>query len=158
MTHIECYSGVGYALELLAQSEYHCQFPVGDYLRVEILPPLWHGQIRFYLSPQGCPTGMITWAWLSDDVLQDVLASGRALAPDEWNCGSQHFFNDWITPHNNIREIMQDMTTNVFPDTIATSIRRNPDGTIRRINRWTGVNARGRDQLAPGDMNMESAG
>jgi cytolysin-activating lysine-acyltransferase len=50
MTHVDCYSGVGYALELLAQSEYHRQFPVGDYLRVEILPPLWHGQIRFYLE------------------------------------------------------------------------------------------------------------
>jgi len=158
MTHIDCYSGVGYALELLAQSEYHRQFPVGDYLRVEILPPLWQGQIRFYLSPQGFPTGMITWAWLSNEVLQDVLASGRALSPDEWNCGSQHFFNDWITPHNNIREIMQDMTTNVFPDTIATSLRRNPDGSVRRINRWTGVNARGRDRLAPSNMNMESAG
>lgn len=157
MMQVDCYSGVGYAVELLAQSEYHRQFPIGDYLRVEILPPLWLGQIRFYVSRQGLPTGMVTWAWLSDEVLQDVLTSGRALAPDEWNCGSQHFFNDWVTPHTNVREIMHDMTHNVFPDTIATSLRRYPDGSVRRINRWTGVNVRSRDRLALRDMNTESA-
>lgn len=158
MMQVDCYSGVGYAVELLAQSEYHRQFPIGDYLRVEILPPLWLGQIRFYLSPQGLPTGMITWAWLSDEVLQDVLASGRALAPDEWNSGSEHFFNDWITPHKNIRDIMHDMTHNVFPDTVATSLRRNPDGSVRRINRWTGVNVRNTHQANCTDGAVESAG
>jgi cytolysin-activating lysine-acyltransferase len=30
----------------------------------------------------------------------------------------------------------------VFPDTVATSLRRNHDGSVRRINRWTGVNIR----------------
>ena len=85
---------------------------------------------------------MVTWAWLSDEVECDVLATGRALTEEEWNCGDRLFFNDWVTPHNNIREVLHDMTHNIFPDEIATSLRRNPDGSVRRVNRWTGINLR----------------
>jgi cytolysin-activating lysine-acyltransferase len=142
MVNIDYYASVGYALELLAQSEYHRQFPLGDYFRVEILPALWCGQTRFYLTPEGVPTAMITWAWLSDEVQSEVHSSGRALRHDEWSCGNRLFCNDWITPYDNIREVVHDMTHNIFPNEIATSLRRNPDGTVRCAKRWTGVNLR----------------
>lgn len=140
--NIDYYASVGYALALLSQSEYHRQYSLGDYFRVEILPALWSGQARFYLTPDGVPTALVTWAWLSAEVERDVHATGRALARDEWTCGDRHFFNDWITPYENIREVMFDISHNVFPDTVATSLRRNQDGSVRRINRWTGVNIR----------------
>lgn len=142
MVNIDYYASNGYALELLAQSEYHKQHPLGDYFRTEILPALWANQARFYLTAEGLPTAMVTWAWLNAEVQADVHANGRALAHDEWNCGDRLFFNDWITPYDNIREVLHDMTHNVFPNEIATSLRRNSDGSVRRINRWTGVNLR----------------
>lgn len=142
MVNIDYYASTGYALELLAQSEYHRQFKLGDYFRTEILPALWCGQTRFYLTNEGIPTAMVTWAWLSEDAERDVLSTGRALERDEWNCGNRLFFNDWVTPYNNIREVAQDMTLNIFPDEVATSLRRNPDGSVRRVNRWTGANLR----------------
>ena len=136
----------GYALCLLAQSPYHRQQALGDYYSTEILPALWAQQARFYVASDGTPTAMITWAWLSEEVEAEVHATGRALAQDEWACGNRLFFNDWVTPYNNIREVVQDMTHNIFPDQVATSLRRNPDGSVRRINRWTGVNLRQADQ------------
>ena len=142
MVTIDYYASVGYALELLAQSGYHRQFKLGDYFRVEVLPALWCGQVRFYLSSKEIPTAMVSWAWLSEEVEREIHTTGRALTRDEWNCGYRLFFNDWITPFGNIREVLRDMTHNVFPDEIATSLRRNPDGSVRRINRWTGVNLR----------------
>lgn len=142
MVNIDYYASVGYALELLAQSEYHRQFKLGDYFRVEILPALCCGQTRFYLTNEGLPTAMVTWAWLSEEVERDVHKTGRALTENEWNCGDRLFFNDWITPYDNIREVLHDMTHNIFPNEVATSLRRNPDGTVRRVNRWTGVNLR----------------
>jgi cytolysin-activating lysine-acyltransferase len=142
MVNIDYYGSVGYALELLAQSEYHRQFPLGDYFRAEILPALWCGQARFYLTQEGIPTAMVTWAWLSEPVERDVLATGRALARDEWQSGEHLFFNDWITPFGNMREVAHDFMHNIFPNSVASSIRRNPDGTVRRVNRWTGVNLR----------------
>lgn len=145
---VDLYAGLGYTVELLAQSEYHRRFGLGDYLHVEILPALRQRQARFYLTPEGVPTALVTWAWLSDTVEREVHATGRALLPEEWRCGDRLFCNDWITPYGNIREVVHDMTYDVFPNEFATSLRRNLDGTVRRINRWTGVNLRKADQRA----------
>jgi len=142
MVNPDEYTLNGYALSLLAHSPYHRQQPLGDYFRTEILPALWAKQARFYVAPDGAPTAMITWAWLSPEVEAEVHATGRALTQDEWNCGDRLFFNDWVTPFNNIREVVQDMGQNVFPNHVATSLRRNLDGSVRRINRWTGANVR----------------
>lgn len=148
MVNIDYYASVGYGLELLGQSEYHRQFPLGNYFRVEILPALWCGQARFYLTAEGVPTALVTWAWLTADVETDIHATGRALQHDEWNFGDRLFFNDWITPYDNIREVLHDMTHNIFPNEIATSLRRNSNGTVRRVNRWTGVNLRKAEAVA----------
>lgn len=142
MRAIDLYASVGYALELLARSDYHRRLPVGRYLAVEVMPALRSGQARFYLTPDGIPTAMVTWAWLSEAVEREVHATGRALTAHEWRCGERLFFNDWVTPYENIREVLHDMTHVVFPDEIATSLRRRPDGSVRRINRWTGANLR----------------
>ncbi len=142
MHAIDLHASVGYAVELLARSDYHNRFPIGDYLAVEVLPPLRSRQARFYVTPEGIPTAMVTWAWLSEAVEGEVHATGRALAAHEWRCGDRLFFNDWVTPYDNIREVLHDMTRRVFPGEIATSLRRNPDGSVRRINRWTGVDLR----------------
>ena len=140
--NLDEYTQVGFALELLAQSKYHQQYSVGNYFHTEILPPIWANQIRFYLTAEGLPTAMVTWAWLNQDVEQAVHQSGRALTQDEWQSGERLFFNDWIAPYGNIRAAMSDIATHVFPDKTATSIRRNIDGSIRKINYWTGVAVR----------------
>lgn len=142
MVNIDYFASVGYALELLAQSPYHRQHKLGDFFRTNVLPPLWEGQCRFYLTEAGIPSAMITWSWLSEEVQRDVHATGRDLLRNEWNCGDRLFCNDWITPYGNIREVVHDMTHNVFPDHVATSLRRNMDGSLRRVYRWTGKNIR----------------
>jgi cytolysin-activating lysine-acyltransferase len=139
---VDFYAGVGYALVLLAKSAYHQRFPVRDYFAVEILPALHHGQCKFYLSRDGQAKALVTWAWLSEEVEKQIHATGRALQLCEWDCGNRLFFNDWITPYDNIKHVLRNMSQKVFPDEVATSLRRNPDGTVRRINRWTGGNLR----------------
>lgn len=140
--NIDPYAGLGYAIELLALSGYHRNFRLADYLCVEILPALSAGQLRFYLTDEGIPTGMVTWAWLSADIERQIHETGRALSSGDWRCGERLFFNDWITPYENIREVLHDMTHNIFPDQRATGLRRNPDGSVRRVNRWTGAKLR----------------
>lgn len=142
MVNLDYYASAGYALELLAKSTYHKQHKLGDYFRTEILPALWANQIRFYVNDDYVPTAMVTWAWLDEAVEQEIHTSGRALTHEEWNCGNCLFFNDWITPYGNTREVLHDMTHNIFPDNVATSLRRNADGSVRRVNRWSGINLR----------------
>ncbi|MBO6792103.1 MAG: toxin-activating lysine-acyltransferase [Dinoroseobacter sp.] len=143
---IDFYSTVGVALELLSESKYHREQPMHHYIGCEIMPPLLKGQVKVYLDVNDRPVGIVTWAWLSSDVQREIHATGRCLEENEWDCGDNLFFNDWITPLGNARHITKDMTHNVFPDQIATSLRRNGDGSVRRINRWTGINIRSRNR------------
>ena len=72
MVTLDYYASAGFALELLALSPYHKSLPTGDYFRTEILPPLWANQTRFYLTEEGIPTAMVTWAWLDAEVEKDL--------------------------------------------------------------------------------------
>ena len=137
---IDQYTCVGYAVELLARSNYHKQFPLVHYLYEDVLMPYEIGQIRFYLDESARPAGFVTWAWLSSDVRDDVHRTGRPLEQDEWQSGDHLFFNDFVAPYNNMKPIVRDVENNVFPNEIGTSLRRNMDGTVRRINRWIGAN------------------
>ena len=140
MANLDYYTYVGYALELLARSNYHKQHQLGAYFRTEILPAFRNNQVQFYTDKNGAPIGLVTWAWLSSPALKEIHESGRAVAENEWKSGDNLFFNDFITPYGNMKEVLLDFTTNIFPNEVATSLRRRPDGTIRRVNRWIGVN------------------
>lgn len=142
MVNIDYYAANGFALELLAQSDYHKQFALGDFFRTEILPALWCGQVRFWIADNGLPTAMITWAWLPKSARDEIHLTGRSIARDEWQGGEHPFINDCVAPYGNMRSVASEIATVLFPDHIVSSLRRNPDGSIRRINRWTGVNLR----------------
>ncbi|MCR4267396.1 toxin-activating lysine-acyltransferase [Nitratireductor sp. ZSWI3] len=143
MSRTDLYLGVGFAFELLARSAYHRTFPTGRYLTVEILPALRCGQARFYVNDDGFPTGLVTWARLSEEVEAEILATGRALQPQEWTCGERLFFNDFIAPYGTMAAMIRDLKRNVFPQETASSIRRLPEGRVRRINRWNSMARRG---------------
>lgn len=138
---IDYCTSIGFALELLATSAYHKQLKARSYICSQILPALRVNQIRFYLTDQGIPTALVTWALLSEEVERELHTSGRSLTGKEWNCGPRLYFNDCIAPYGNYRVVSHDLVHNVFPDVkIASSLRRNADGTVRRINRWVGKN------------------
>jgi cytolysin-activating lysine-acyltransferase len=133
------YMQVGQILELLAHSDYHRQHPTIDYCLVEIFPAINCGQVKVYVTPDGKPFGFVTWAWLTQVTEQEILTTGRALRVDEWKCGSHLFFNDWVAPFGSLRQMVHDLRANIFPDQKqASSIRRNANASIRKVNRWWG--------------------
>lgn len=139
VVEIDRYASIGFALELLSKSAFHSKFEMGGYFRTEIFPPLFANQARFYLTNEGVPTAMATWAWLSKDVETEIHTTGRALMQHEWNCGDRLFFNDWITPYGNIRDVVKDMRTVVFPEHHATSVRRDETGAVKKVCYWQSV-------------------
>jgi len=148
---IDPYAAAGYAVELLAFSDYHGNFPVGGYLNVEILPPVLRGQAHFHLAKEGIPLAMVTWAWLNSEVEREVLSTGRALEADEWKCGDRLFFNDWVVPFGHNREVMWHLRRNVFPEiSRASGVRRNRDGSVRRVGRCARTVRRDRQQVGSG--------
>jgi len=135
---IDHYAAIGYALEILAASGYQRRFPLDRYIGVEILPPLRCRQVRFYLTEAGIPTAMVTWAWISETIEREIHETGRALQHDEWDCGDRLFINDLIAPYGGTRQVVRDLRDRVFPELDHGSIiRRNPDGSLRRVGRFT---------------------
>lgn len=151
MTKVDHYAGIGCALEMLAMSPYHRQFELGWFLENEIFPPMRQGQSRFYLTRDGRPSGFLTWAMLSETVEREVHQTGRSIQKDEWACGDQVYFSDWIAPFSSSREIAKDVSENLFPNHVGSSLRRNMDSSVRRVNRWTGANVRRRKRSSNPD-------
>lgn len=131
-------TALGVTIHQLAGSPYHQQFLLSRYLPVEILPALENGQIRCYSDISGEPMGIVTWAWLEEKIVPEIHATGRSLASQEWVGGAHLFFNDWITDRQAFRPAMNEMCGVLFSERFATSIRRNQDGSVRKINRWIG--------------------
>jgi cytolysin-activating lysine-acyltransferase len=130
------------AIHQLSNSHYHRQFKLSYYLPVEILPPLIAEQFLCFLGGDGEPRGLVTWAWLHEMAKKEVHNSGSALHLSAWTGGAHLFFNDWITDPKIFRAAMMQMTNHIFPNETASSLRRNPDGSVRRINKWTGRHLR----------------
>jgi cytolysin-activating lysine-acyltransferase len=141
---------VGIAVAMMAQAPYHGQFKLGRYLTREVLPAVERGQCAGYVDGDGQAVGFVSWAFLDEQSHTEILATGRSLRSDEWTCGPHLFFNDWISDKSAFRPIMAEMTQTRFADYIATSLRRNMDGSVRRINRWVGKAARQASQRGPG--------
>ena len=131
-------TALGMVIHQLAGSPYHQQFLLSRYLPVEILPALENGQVRCYSDLVGKPLGIVTWAWLEEDIVNEIHATGRSLSLQEWVGGNHLFFNDWITNKQAFRPAMNEMCNVIFPCATASSLRRSLDGTVRRVNRWTG--------------------
>ncbi|MEL7416577.1 MAG: toxin-activating lysine-acyltransferase, partial [Pseudomonadota bacterium] len=129
------FSAVGAAIEALAASTYHRQFLLDDYLSVEVLPPLRAGQTRFYVTPDNQVAGFVSWAMLDDATLPEIMETGRACRSRDWTCGTNLFFNDWITNGAPIRPVVRDVS-NQFPPCRASSLRRQQNTRIRRANAW----------------------
>ena len=135
---VDPYVGIGFALELLKASPYHRNKELGAYFRSQILQPLTIKQIKFYTTMDGLPCGMIVWARISEEVRREIHLTGRSLSSNEWSCGKHVFINDFIDMANNSRAMIRDMMSNVVPDAkIASSLRRNSDGSVRKVNRWS---------------------
>ena len=132
---------LGLMLTALAQADYHRGFPIQHYVRVELIPAIERHQFWCFWDAGGEP-GFVTWAWVSPSVQDRLHHHGHALGANEWQTGSNLFFNDWVTPGGLVRAALRFCTRDIFPDDVATSLRRNADASVRKINRWTGVNRR----------------
>ncbi len=131
------YATIGGILHLLQQSPYHRRHAVGPYIKDEILPAVHGGQYRLFFSAEGATVALLTWAWITKPIEQDIHQTGRALFFDEWQSGERLFFNDFICPFSNPLKLIKNELKGVFKDVKrASAIRRGPDGQVKRISIW----------------------
>ncbi|MGL5008845.1 MAG: toxin-activating lysine-acyltransferase [Paracoccaceae bacterium] len=131
-------TGLGVAVSALASSPYHDGFDLEHYLPVEVLPALGLNQTVGWLDAKGNVVGFVSYARLAPEVASEIHAKGRAVGCSEWRSGPAAFINDLITIGDAFRPIMAELKGHIFAEDVVTSLRRAPDRSVRRVNRWTG--------------------
>ncbi len=127
---------IGSITHLMMSSQLHRQYEIVD-LADRFVPALIHNQFRYY-EINGNPIGFVNWAWLSDEVEKKYSTGEYVLSLDEWNCGKNLWFPEFIAPFGHARLIVKDMRTNILPKgTPAKSFKIRPDGSLRSISHWT---------------------
>src|SRR5713226_7121231 len=84
-------------LFLCQYSSLHANYPV-ELLNRRISPSLPLQQFHYYTDSQGVPVAFCNWVWLKASVLDDVLATGRDLRADEFQCGEFPLFYELLAP------------------------------------------------------------
>ena len=98
---------LGDILFLVAHSMTHHHYKMHSIKRI-FIPPVRYGQYRvFYFDSK--PTGVCTWAWVSDEILHKLKHENYLIQPKDWQSGKNLWFADWISPFGRTREMVRSM-------------------------------------------------
>jgi len=132
---LDYYSKLGTALWLMNQSPYHRQWPLYD-VDIDLVPPLCLNQCKFYFDEQQNPIGFVTWSTITEATKNRLVFEQGQMQWQEWNQGEQLLFNDFIAPFGHTRELLRDLRSMNWPHKVAFSLRRSPNGRVKKINYW----------------------
>jgi cytolysin-activating lysine-acyltransferase len=135
----ERYKLLGEITSILLASDLHRKYQIND-IGAVFLPPIHLNQFRIYKNKAGDPIGMVTWAFFSKEIEKKYLSKKYFLKPEDWQSGDYLWFIDFAAPFGHTKKILKDLTTNIFPDRHARSVRMMPDGKVKTTYDWYGVN------------------
>lgn len=124
---------------LLSASPLHQNAAIGK-ISQNIWTPLELNQFRIYRKRDN-PVGFVSWAYLSDELEQQYIAGPTELKLEDWRSGNNLFFIEFIAPFGHTRQIIQDLTTHIFPDRTAKSLRFRELGQPPKLYRFHGKTA-----------------
>lgn len=131
---------LGEITSLLLLSKVHRHYQVRDIADV-ILPAVNLNQFQLYRDARKRPIGLVTWGRLSSEVMQRYISGNTVLSEDDLVSGDQLFFLDFIAPYGHIKQIVQHIKTNVFPNESAKALRfTEGKKSPARILKFYGVN------------------
>ena len=97
---------IGKIVWLMGQSKYHKHWSVQDIYRL-IYPAVALQQFRLYENEK-MPFGLITWAFLTEEVANNYVKRKRKLQPDDWKSGNQLWSIDVIIPFGKVLPVIRE--------------------------------------------------
>lgn len=143
----EFFAKVGIVASLMGASTRYCTYPVAC-IALWLEPAIRHDQVYIFRNESGAPIGYITWAWLAADTEHRLVNDLDVLLHiSEWNEGDRLWILDFVLISGDVRSCIRE-AAHLFKQTMwAKSIRRNDDGTVRRVTRWRLMALRHTSQL-----------
>lgn len=112
---------------LLTQSAIHKNMFIGD-LEWFVMPAILTEQFRIWNGPNGTPAAFVTYAFVSPETDERLMAGAHKLAPQEWQGGDILWLMELVAPFGGIDEIVMDLISNAFPDQEFKFHMATPDG------------------------------
>lgn len=137
IANVERYKLIGEITSLMLASNVHRRYLIDD-IGAMFLPAIHLNQFRIYKNKNGDPVGLITWAFLSNEIEEQFQKGKRNLKLDDWKSGNNGWVIDFIAPFGHTKQIIKDLRDNIFPDKQGKALRINNDGTIRGIWQFHG--------------------
>ncbi|MBN8542833.1 MAG: toxin-activating lysine-acyltransferase [Alphaproteobacteria bacterium] len=132
---------IGEITSLMLVSKVHRQYQVRDIADI-ILPAINLGQYRIYRNKKREPIALVTWAMLSAEVEKQYIGGKMVLSEKERTSGDSLYFTDFIAPYGHMKQVKQDIETNLFPNSAGKSLRFVEGKKEPKLLKFHGVNYR----------------
>lgn len=153
-------ASVGYGSLLFSFSRHHCSYTAED-VQKYVVVPINLKQIKYYFNEDGDIVGMVTWAWVTQTVLERLLTDPHyCLHVSEWCEGERLFIMDLVAPFGHLQSIISDLKENLFAEVdMAYSVRRRRGNQIRKTTLWRRPEEHQPKSAFPGaDSRLSTAG
>jgi cytolysin-activating lysine-acyltransferase len=131
---------IGEITSLLLLSPVHRKFQVRDIADI-ILPAIDLGQYRIYRNAKRQPIAFVTWGYFDEKTEQEYLNGKTVLSEKELKSGDILYMLDFIAPYGHAKKVINDLRSNVFPNSEAKSLHFIEQGKHRKkIKKFHGVN------------------
>lgn len=104
-------------------------------LGIHLWPAVRLNQIGFLYNSKGSPVAFATWAFVTDEVAQSMLADPNyCMDISEWNEGDQLWLVDFVAPFGEARNLVRKLFAAYLPGAWhVRGIRRYADGRQPRV-------------------------
>lgn len=132
----EYFAKVGIVASLMGASPRYCTYPVAC-IALWLEPAIRHEQFYIFRNESAAPVGYVTWAWLAADTEHRLLNDPDVLLHiSEWNEGDRLWILDFVLISGDVRSRIREAAGLFKQSACARSVRRNDDGTVRRVTTW----------------------
>jgi cytolysin-activating lysine-acyltransferase len=128
----ERYKLIGQITLLMLSSEVHRKYLIDD-IGATFLPAIHLNQFRLYKNNDGDPIGLVTWAFLSNDLDKKYQNGTVQLKLEDWKSGDNGWIIDFIAPFGHAKQIIKDLRSNIFANRQGKAIRVSKEGKIKGI-------------------------
>lgn len=113
-------TGIGTVCNLLIRAGVYTDWTL-ERVHRQFSHPMALGQAMLFMRDEQ-PVGVVTWAFVSDEVLSDLMKGDRGVAPNEWRCGGNLFFADFVVPYGDTAGVMRQVRSK-FRDILGNGVR-----------------------------------
>ncbi|SCU97021.1 RTX toxin activating acyltransferase [Cupriavidus necator] len=99
-------------------------------LEWRVMPPLILEQAKLYMRGD-MPTAFVSWAYLSDAVVERFAKPPYQLAPGDWKSGDKAFLIDVFAPYGGAKDVLADLKATVFKGKVLHQLAPEGERTMR---------------------------